>query len=208
MKNKYTMMLLAVCLMSSTFAFAEEQKAIEAPAAEAKAAMDPAQMEKMKVLMSPSAAHKTLEAMVGKWNYTSKFFMTPDGKAEETTGTADNTLVYGGRFLKQEIKGTWMGQPFEGVGYTGYDNIREEYESVWLDSMTTGMMVSKGQFDAATQTLAQSGKNSCPMTGDKERACRSDWKVVDANSNVFTSYTNDASGKEVKAMEITYTKAA
>ncbi len=211
--NKYGMMIMAACLMSSTLAMAEEQKAAaEAPIAEAPAAtqpaVDPAQMEKMKALMAPSEAHKTLEAMVGKWNYVSKFWMSADGKVEETTGTSEHTLIYGGRFLKQEVKGTWMGQPFEGLGIIGYDNIRAQYQSIWFDSMATGIMSMSGQFDAATQTLSESGKNSCPLTGDKERECRADWKIVDANQNVYSAYTIGPDGKEFKGMEITYTKAA
>ncbi len=218
MKNKYMMMLMVACLMGSTFAFAEETQkaeapaveapAVEAPAVEAKPAIDPAQMEKMKALMAPSAAHKTLEAMVGKWNYTSKFWMAADGKPEETSGTSENVLIYGGRFLKQEVKGTWMGQPFEGMGIVGYDNVRAQYQSIWFDSMATGIMSMSGQFDAATNTLNESGKNSCPMTGDKERECRADWKIVDANQNVYSAYTTGPDGKEFKGMEIVYTKAA
>ncbi len=217
MKNRYMMMVMAVCLMSSTFAFAEDDKAAavaeqapvaEAPAAAQPTAVDAAQMEKMKALMAPSAAHKTLEAMVGKWNYTSKFWMAADGKPEETSGTSENVLIYGGRFLKQEVKGTWMGQPFEGMGIVGYDNVRAQYQSIWFDSMATGIMSMSGQFDAATNTLNESGKNSCPMTGDKERECRADWKIVDANQNVYSAYTTGPDGKEFKGMEIVYTKAA
>ncbi len=223
MKNKYMMMLMIACLMGSTLAFAEDDKvaavvdagkemmnkmiAEEIPAVAAPAA-DPAQMEKMKAMMAPTAAHKTLEAMVGKWNYASKFWMTADGKAEETGGTAENTLIYGGRFLKQDIKGTWMGQPFEGTGIVGYDNVRGQYQSIWFDNMMTGIMVMTGQFDAASNTLKESGKNSCPMTGEKDRECRADWKIVDANQNVYSSYTTGPDGKEFKAMEIVYTRAA
>ncbi len=232
MKNKYMMMLMIACLMGSTLAFAEDDKveavmdagkdmmkkmiAEEIPAAQApvaaapvaeQPAMDPAQMEKMKALMAPTAAHKTLEAMVGKWNYTSKFWMAADGKAEETGGVSENVLIYGGRFLKQEVKGTWMGQPFEGTGIVGYDNVRGQYQSIWFDSMMTGIMSMSGQFDAASNTLKESGKNSCPMTGDKERECRAEWKIVDANQNVYSSYTTGPDGKEFKAMEIVYTRA-
>ncbi len=232
-KNKIGMMIVAACFLSSGLAMAEEQHAAaekvveagkdlakqliaeQAPATQETAqapaaapAMDPAQMEKMKAVMAPSEAHKMFEGLVGKWNYTAKFWMAAEGKPEETTGTSDNSLIYGGRFLKQDIKGTWMGQPFEGQGFVGYDNTRAQYESVWIDSMSTGIMWVSGQFDGATKTLGMAGKNSCPLSGEKERACRADWKVVDANQTVYSSYTNGPDGKEFKAMEIVYTRAA
>ncbi len=71
-------------------------------AAEAAKEMTPeqqAQMEKMKKLMGPSEAHKVLEPLAGKWNYTASFWMAPDAKPETSTGTSESEMIYGGRFL-------------------------------------------------------------------------------------------------------------
>ena len=178
-----------------------------AAATDAKTSSDQAQMEKMKALMAPGAAHQTLEALAGKWNYSSKFWMSPEGKPEETAGVAEHTMIYGGRFLKQEVKGTWMGQPFEGMGITGFDNIRGQYQTLWIDSMATGMMWVSGQYDAATRTLSQSGANSCPLTGEKNRQGHSEWKVTDNDHNTYTAYLAGADGNEFKAMEIQYERS-
>jgi hypothetical protein len=35
-----------------------------------------------------------------------------------------------------------MGMPFEGLGYTGYDNVKKQYFGTWIDSMSTGIMTS------------------------------------------------------------------
>ncbi len=171
-------------------------------------AEEKAQMGKMKALMAPAAAHKALEAFVGKWNYASEFWQSPDGKPEETAGTAEHTMIYGGRFLKQEVRGTWMGEPFEGMGITGFDNIRGQYQTIWIDSMATGMMSMSGQYDLATQTLSQSGTNSCPLTGEKDRRGRSEWKVTDADHNTYVAYLAGPDGKQFKAMEIRYERTA
>ncbi|MBI4387703.1 MAG: DUF1579 domain-containing protein [Candidatus Omnitrophica bacterium] len=202
--------LLVVMLftMLGPVAFAvEEMPNVEAVAGE-KAAMDPAMMKKIKTLMVPSEAHKVLEGFAGNWTYTSKFWMVPDGPTEESIGTATHTVVYGGRFLKQEIKGNWMNEPFEGIGYTGYDNIKQEYVSTWIDSMATGIMMVSGQYDAATKTLKQSGENSCPLTGEKSRHGRSEWTVTDNDHNTYTTYLTGPDGNEFKAMEIVYTRTA
>ena len=196
--------MLTVILGSAAYA-ADEASKTEA-GSEAKGQMDPAMMEKMKALTAPSEAHKALEPFVGTWTYTGEFRMTSDALAQAMTGTQENTMAYGGRFLKQEITGPWMGETFHGLGYTGFDNIKGEYVSVWLDDMATGIMTMTGSFDAATQTLAQSGSNSCPLTGEKARASRSTWTVLDSNHTVYTSYMAGPDGSEFKSMEITYTR--
>ncbi len=175
----------------------------------AKETVDPVmaeKMEKMKLLMEPTENHKVLEIFAGKWVYTGKFWMTPEATAQDMTGTAENAMIFDGRFLKQEFEGPWMGKLFKGLGFTGYDNVKEEYVTVWLDSVGTGLMTSAGQYDSVTQTLNQSGSNSCPLTGEKARPGRSEWIVVDQDHNTYRSYAFGPDGKEFKAMEISYTR--
>ncbi len=198
MKPLQMMMVFSmVLLLGSTVQAAEA----EVPAA------DPAAMQKMQALMSPGEAHKALEAFTGKWTYTGKFWMTPDSEAQEMTGTAVNEMIYGGRFLKQEFEGPWMGQTFNGLGFTGYDNIKGEYISIWIDSMATGIMTAAGDYNPDRKKLSLSGENSCPLTGEKDRKGRSDWTVTDADHNTYASYSYTPEGQEYKVMEINYTRA-
>ena len=173
--------------------------------------MDPAKqaaMEAMQKLGSPGEAHKIFEPLVGKWSYTGQMWMSADGQPDTMTGTATNSLAFGGRFLKQEFTGTMAGnpQPFEGLGYTGYDNIRKEYQSIWLDNMSTGVMMSTGQNDPAAGLTLQ-GDFSCPMTGEAHRTMKSIWKITDPDHNTYESWMNGKDGKPFKAMEIKYTRA-
>ena len=163
-------------------------------------------MKKMEALTAPSDAHKVLEPLAGKWTYTLKFWMSPDAPAEESTGTSQDDLIYGGRFLMQVVKGTMMGKPFEGLGFTGYDNIKKEYVSVWLDGMATGIMASSGQYDAATNSISEAGANSCPLTGEKDRKGRNVSTLVDNDHKTYTAYAMGPDGKENKMLEIFYTR--
>ena len=179
----------------------------------AQPAMDPAKqaaMEAMHKAGSPGEAHQALEPLVGHWTYTAQFWMSPDAPPQTMAGTSVNSLVFGGRFLKQEILGEGMeGQPpFEGLGFTGYDNLRKAYQSIWLDNMATGMMTGAGTFDAATRTLASQGDFSCPVTGETHRWFRAGWTVVDRDHNTYESYFRAPDGREFKAMVIHYTRAA
>lgn len=166
-------------------------------------AMDPAMQEAMKKSM-PGERHKALEPFVGQFTTTNRMWMKPGEKAHESMGSSDHSWVFGGRFLKMDVRGDMDGQPFEGVGYIGYDNVRGEYTSVWLDNMNTGISRSSGQFDTPTQTLKESGTVSCPMTGEKDMPIRGEWKVIDSNTLMYTMYNPDPNGKEMKGMEITY----
>jgi len=158
-------------------------------------------------LTQPTENHKALGDIVGKWNFNMKWWQTPEAKPQESKGTASNKWIFGGRFVQQDAKSKMGGQKFEGVGYTGYDNVKGEYQSVWMDNMSTGMMISNGSRDTASNTLTESGTFACPMTGDKAKWFRNELKIVDKNEHVFAMFAKTADGKEYKTMEITYKRA-
>src|SRR4029450_8652344 len=96
----------------------------------------------------------------------SRSWMKPGDKPQQSSGTSSMAWVLGGRFLQQNFKGTWADQPFEGLGSLGYDKVKKEYVSVWMDSMSTALFQGAGQYDPATKTLSETGTFSCPVTGD------------------------------------------
>ncbi len=186
----------------------------QAKPAAAPAALAPAMDSEMAKAMAavqqvstPGEAHKALEPFVGTWTYTAQWWITPDGKPQSMTGTSVNTLIFGGRFLKEEIRGEAKDQPpFEGIGLTGYDNMRKEYQTIWFDNMATGIMVGSGQFEGAAKGVTAAGDFSCPITGETHRKFRSVWTAVDPNHNTYESYMSGPEGKEFKSMEIRYTR--
>ena len=120
-------------------AFAEDasqtQPPAAAPAAPAVAApasspeMD-AMMAKWKEASTPGVGHAALEPLVGTWDSTVKWWKDPASAPEESKGTSVVQWTFGGRFLEQKFSGTSMGQPFEGLGITGFDNIAKKYQSI------------------------------------------------------------------------------
>lgn len=163
-------------------------------------------MKKMQEAMTPTESHKLLEQMVGSWTFTSKFWEKADAKPEESKGTSTMKMIMGGRYLHQEVKGKAMGMDFDGLGLMGYDNIKKQYDSFWIDSMSTAMMRGTGSYNAATKTFDDKGEYSCPMSEKKSAEFRSEWKIVDKNNSVFSMYGkgHTGEGKEFKMMELTY----
>jgi hypothetical protein len=132
--------------------------------------------------------------------------MGPGAPAQEAKGTAEFTAVLGGRFVRQDFTGDMMGQPFHGVGYTGYDNFKGQFVSTWMDDMSTGVMTSAGAADKDGKSVTLTGLMDEPMTGEKNKKVKQVLKIVDDNTMTFQMYDN-AHGKEWVALEIDYTRA-
>ena len=159
-------MRLKVCLAGAllvVFSFA----AVAADQADAKKkpSMDQAMMEAMMKAGTPGAAHKKLDGMVGTWTTKATFWHSPEADPTTMDGTSENKWVMGGRYLEQRFTGSFMGMPFEGVGYTGYDNVKKQYWGTWMDNMSTSMMMTTGSIEADGKTWKFRGMMTDPMTG-------------------------------------------
>ncbi len=163
-----------------------------------------AMMEKLKEFSTPNENHKVLGTLVGNWNNTVKSWMSPGANPEETKGTSEIDWIMGGRFIEQAVKGTFMGQPFEGIGIMGYDNEKKQYQSVWIDNMGTGITTGSGNYDPNTKTLTDQGTFSCPAEGQK--SYRGVTKIIDQDNFTYEMFMAGPDGKEFRAMEIVYTR--
>jgi hypothetical protein len=167
--------------------------------------MDPqAMMEVWKQMATPGEPHKLFASLAGSWTTTTKEWMEPGKPPTESTGTAEMKMLLDGRFLYQEFNAQMMGQPFSGVGIDGYDNITKKYVTAWIDTMGTGifMMEGTGSADGKTITL----KGSHPEPGGGKMTHRAVWKILDNNTQTFDMYGAHHGGKEMKVLEITYTR--
>jgi hypothetical protein len=184
-------------LLSSMVALAQEQKQMSA---EEKAAMDA-----MMKAGAPGAAHKNLAGMVGTWDATVKMYNAPGAPAQVSTGTSENKLVLGGRWVQETFNGNFMGMPFSGLGYTGYDNIKKQYVGTWMDTMSTAVMQSAGTADASGKNFVFNSTVDDPMTG-KPVATKSTVTVTDENHHTMEMWGPAPDGKMFKMMEINYTR--
>lgn len=176
--------------------------AAAAPGAPSEAEM----MARMAELGRPGPAHAKLAAMVGTFRADGEFWNTPGAPSTKSEGTSVNTLEFGGRFVKQVYDSTYEGQPFTGVGYTGFDNVSQHYVGVWLDSMTTGIMpVSTGTIDASGKVITFCRSFVDPMTG-KPAQTREVLTIDDANHHSFEWHQTGPDGKEFLMMKFGYTR--
>lgn len=170
-----------------------------------KPAMDPAMMEAMMKAGQPGDAHKKLDGLVGTWDTKIEMWMVPGAEAMSTTGVTETRWLLGGRYLEQQFKGEFEGMPFEGIGYTGYDNVRKQYWGSWMDNMSTAMMLSTGSIAEDGKSWSFSGTMPDPMSGGDTPV---DEKItlIDHDHHTMEMWTPGPDGKKFKSMEIGYSR--
>lgn len=162
-------------------------------------------MKKAEAAGTPGAAHKALEPLVGDWNAEVKVWMAPDGPPTVTKATAKSTWAMNGRFVQQEFNGEFMGKPFRGLSFTGYDNARKQYNNVWLDDMHTSLFTSEGGGENSGKVITLEGKYDCPMTGEKDKASKQVIRIINHDKHIYEMH-DPGKGAHSKTMEITYSR--
>ena len=163
-----------------------------------------AMMEAYQKAGTPGAQHAAMARTAGTYDLKIRSWNKPDAPPMEETGTATRKMMLEGRVLAEDMQSKMMGQPFTGHGMQGYDNVTGKWWSTWNDSMSTGLMVSEGTCDEAGACTFTGSWND-PVTKGKTTA-RMTTKWTSPNVEVFEMYTPGPDGKEMKMMEITYTK--
>jgi hypothetical protein len=197
--------LLTAAFVSQDKAKDAKAKPASAPAA-APAGMDPELMAKWAAFSTPGPDHKVLDTLVGKWTTHVKWWMDPAAAPQESDGSCETKWIMEGRYLQESDKGTAMGKPFEGMGLTGFDNLKKKYVGSWIDNCGTGIMSSEGAFDAAKKTITFTSQGP-DLAMTKYVPMRMVDVLVDADTHRMEMYGPDKSGKEFKTLEVAYTRA-
>ena len=175
------------------------------------APQDPAELEKMMQAMqeafekygAPAEQHAELAKRVGNWKADLKFWEVPGTEPQTMSGESSFEMIMDGRYLLQHFSGDFQGQPFEGAGLTGYDRMKNEYQSIWIDNMSTAIFWSTGKESGGQYVLK--GEMPDIMLG-KYIPTRGTEMVVDDNTIVSAMYRPGPDGKEFMHMEIKYTR--
>jgi hypothetical protein len=190
---------LILIAVATSFAFQSRSRPAEARSEEERPEWDP-----MREFAGPDPPQGA-RGRVGKWTTCSGC-----GKSRKPAsfdaGTAEVRWILGERYLEVDYDGTILREPFQGVGHTGFDNLKQKYVSTWIDNAGTGISHSEGTFDAATQSITYAGE--CPDTNEwKYVECRTVEKQIDADHWAQQMYTAGPDGREFLCVDITYTRA-
>jgi hypothetical protein len=162
------------------------------------------QPQGMPPMPKPGPEHEVLKQDAGTWDAVVEVYMQPGAAPATSKGVETNVMGCGGLCVVTDFKSDMMGTPFEGRGMSTWDPAKKKYVGSWTDSMSTGLAISEGTWDAQTRTFT--GWMEGPdMTGRTVRT-----KMVGEykpdGTRVFTAYGAPENGKEPIQMRITYTR--
>jgi len=199
---RWTLILVVAAAFSASLAAQEKAKKA---AAKPKPMDEAAMMELWKKAATPGEMHKKLDDMVGTFDADVRMWMNPSKPPEDTKATSVNKWVLGDRYVESRYEGTMMGEPFNGIGYTGYDNVQKKYVGSWMDSAGTGIMNSTCNLDAPGKAMTCKASFWDPMTG-KPNSMEMKIGWTDHDHHSMEMWGKSPAGKTYKMMEITYTR--
>ncbi|MHC4956016.1 MAG: DUF1579 family protein [Planctomycetota bacterium] len=153
-------------------------------------------------LGKPGPEHAEMKMMVGKWDCEVKSWHEPGKDPTVEKGTSTFSLDLGGLLLKQDYKGSMMGAPFTGVGYTAFNKATGKWEATWMDSMSSGILFMNGT--EKDDVITYTGHFFGP--GGAKIQTRYTLSAVKDDKQLFTMWMDMGQGMN-KSMEMTYTRA-
>jgi len=154
---------------------------------------------------TPGKQHAELAKSAGNYTLSIRSWDRPGAAPSDESGTATRKMTLDGRVMVEMVQAKMHGQPFSGHGMVGYDNVSGKWWSTWNDSMSTGIMVSTGTCDPTGKTCTFTGSWNDPIKKGPVSA-RMTTKWTSPTVEIFEMYGPGKDGKEMKMMEITYTK--
>jgi hypothetical protein len=196
---------LAVALVVGVSVVRSEEKAA------APSAADKEQMAKMMMEMGkPGPEHERLKAYVGDWDADVSFNCPLDNSVQKSKGVMHVKPILGDRYLQMNYEGEMAGpdgktmMPFKGMGVSGFDKGKKKYTNVWLDEMSTGMMITEGTADGNVLTLE--GQCVDPMSGKPMKVKEVITETDSTHHKYELHMTGPGEEKMMKVLEIQYTK--
>jgi hypothetical protein len=161
-------------------------------------------MEAMAKNATPGPQHKMLKAWAGTWAIAGKMWMAPGKPPMESPSTAE-VKVLNDLWVTEDVKGEFMGKPFVGHGVHGYDNAKQKFVGSWVDNFGSYIMTSEGTPDASGKVINSVATELDVMTG-KPSTVREVMTLDSDTKHTMTMYKTGPDGKEMKIMELVYTK--
>lgn len=203
--NLFSLLFLAVFVCGAMAAQAQEKTEARKPP-EVRI-LENAVIDKLAKSAEPAEQQQLLAGLEGKWYYDLKYWDKEGAEPQTSSGMMVNQMVLGGLFLQSEttllLNIGGQNISYAGRGMLGYDAAKKAYTSVWADNMNTGIITGTGTYDEKLNAIEEKGVFMNPLIG-KERAYRSVLQLSDDGTYKRTLFIAGDSGKEFKAIEITF----
>jgi len=146
-----------------------------------------------------------LDALAGQWTVRQSMWPDPARPPVVDRGEATLTPVLGGRHLRQELRIDSPKGAFHGLGYLGFDDAAQRYDSLWMDVNFNGMILAHGRYDPSKNSYELTGTVPDPGHRGAMLALREVLRVRDADHFTFEYYERH-DGRERLAVRLEYTR--
>ena len=161
-------------------------------------------MARMTVASTPNRFHERLGRHVGDWEFDMTMWMEPGKPPMVTRGTSRISWLFEGKWVKEDVKSSMMGMPFEGVSILGYDNFKKKYVGVWVGNMGTAFTTFEGNYGMDDRVLQMFGTMDEPMTGESDKPAKFVVREVSADEFVFEIHDLEIGESNTKVIEMKY----
>ena len=212
MRNRYALVVtvsafLAVALVASFVRSQDKPAAADAaaPAADKKQPSMEEMMQAWAKYGTPGKEHEIFKSIEGTFDADVTVTMPGAPSPEKSKGVAKNELLFGGRYVMGEFSGQMMGKPFQGGGLWAFDKLKGKYVNIWIDDMSTMIMLAEGTADSGGKTITLTSTCHDPIAG-KDKTIKTVLTVIDNDRHTYEAFESPE-GKEIKTLSITYTRA-
>ncbi len=139
---------------------------------------------------APGEFHQKLRVFAGDWEGTVRCY-DEGAQPTQSSTTMHATMGLGGRFLQLKVDGRMHDEPFDGSGVIGYNNLSKQYESSWIDSLSTGICHMTGTADSSGKVFTFTGEMI----------------AISADKASIEFYMTGPDGKENKTGDVTLSKS-
>ncbi|MEP0815129.1 MAG: DUF1579 family protein [bacterium] len=152
-----------------------------------------------------------LAALAGEWRGTTKTFLEPWGRDDESPWSGRISLILDGKFAFHEYDGAIGGKGLSGKALFAYDKARKQWEIAWVDSFHTGgaiLFSTGGEWKEGETSSSFSVLGSYPDgQGGPDWGWRTEVRVDSPDRIVIAHFNITPDGEESLGVETVYDRA-
>jgi hypothetical protein len=162
-------------------------------------------------LALPGAQHQWLNPLVGQWAVEMFVYPAP-GQAPIVSKdmSAKREWLLDGRYLREELQGTFAGYPSSRIAVLSFNNLDERWELSTVDSFEPGQMWYAGRSVGSPGRFELHGESTeaglGPTPTGRKRDLRFEFEITDANKHVQRIYVKYPGAAEQLFVEQRFTR--
>lgn len=164
-------------------------------------------MELMMKYAKPGERHAELGRYIGSWTWEVRVWSMPGAPPQKSGGTAETRWIVPNTFLCTEMKGSFLGMPYQGFSIEGFDNYKKKYVGCTAHNLSTALLTYEGVVVDPTHKIQVSyGTLDEYLTGEHDKEVKYVTRLQDDDHYVLEVYDLGVGENGWKVMEFAFTR--